>query len=174
MLGLAGDVLRQEMVRQKAILQFADRIEQLRRENPELLGQIGQAQGIGLASVSPPLPRRSVSSVRPRVVVSRNQQTPVVRGSTAFASFITATDLKDPVARKRVILARKMAPPWFESNKITHERNVLSLDIARRIRKGGIGGGGPVEVPAPEEVIESADPGSASDFPMLLFAGGAT
>lgn len=162
MLALASDALRNELAGQRAVALFADRIKRLREQAPELLAQIEQAQGISLAQ---PLPRH-----QPRELPVRQPPVgPAVRQSTAFATFYTP--VTDPVVKKRIVLARKMARPWLASSKIRREANVLKLDIARRVR-GAMGGGGAfvsIEVePEPEPEEESMA------FPMLLFSGGAS
>ena len=164
MLGLAGDVFRQEqpgvialgladalrqeeIEKRKKLAKFADRIARIRQADFELFQQIEQFHGLSLGSELGALPPRS-----PSVRRSEPQVRPITLRDSVGLTFTGKSEKSVADPAKRIVLASGNGNSWRSLSNLS----TLSIDLAAgnrrkvRRRKGSIGGGGI------EEVVELA------------------
>jgi len=169
LLGLAGDVFRQEqpgvialgladalrqeeIEKRKKLAKFADRIARIRQADFELFQQIEQFHGLSLGSELPePSPRS------PSIVVQREPQVrPIVlRDGVGFIFAGKSEEAAADPAKKIVLAPTGKGNSWGSLSALSIELAAANRRAVRR-RKGGIGGGG-IEEEEPAELRVTED-----------------
>jgi len=146
-LGLADALRREELEKRKKLAKFADRIARIRQADFELFQQIEQFHGLSLGSELGALPPRS-----PSVRRSEPQVRPITLRDSVGFTFTGKSEKSVADPAKRIVLASGNGNSWRSLSNLS----TLSIDLAAgnrrkvRRRKGSIGGGGI------EEVVELA------------------
>ena len=148
-LGLADALRREELEKRKKLAKFADRIARIRRADFELFQQIEQFHGLSLGSELGALPSRSAVQ-RER---GKPQVRPIVlRDGAAFAfAGESGKAVADP-AKKIVLAPTGKGNSWGSLSALSIELAAGNRRAVHR-RKGSIGGGGIEE----EEAVALAE-----------------